>query len=95
MQGRWLILIQCRLTRAKKGIHTLKIDLSKILVDFRNRWNKEYLSQLGEHFKYKNEKGLDICNKGNIVFVYEPNKKTGDLKTGIIENFKSLHERKK
>ena len=79
----------------KKSIHTLKIDLSKILVDFRNRWNKEYLLQLGEHFKYKNEKGLDICNKGGIVFVYEPNKKTADFKTGIIENFKSFQERKK
>ena len=33
------------------------ICLSKILVDFRNRWNKEYLLQLGEHFKYKNKKG--------------------------------------
>ena len=33
------------------------INLTKILVDFRNRWYKEYLLQLGEHFKYKNEKG--------------------------------------
>ena len=25
------------------------ICLSKILIDFRNRWNKEYLLQLGQH----------------------------------------------
>ena len=60
------------------------VCLSKILVDFRNLWNKEHLLQLVEHFKYKNEKGLDTsmdtCNKGNIVFVYEPNKKEQILK---------------
>ena len=32
------------------------ICLSKILVDFRNRWNEEYLLQMGEHFRYKHEK---------------------------------------
>ena len=64
------------------------IYLSKILVNFRNRWNKEYLLQLREHFKYKNEKGLDICDKGGIVLVYEPNKKRADFKTGIFESFK-------
>ena len=59
-------LMQYRLTRAKKSINTISINqseeeytyfedrficLSKIFVDFRNRWNKEYLFQLGEHFK--------------------------------------------
>ena len=52
------------------------IYLSKILVDFRNHWNKEYLSQLREHFKHKIEKGSDICNKGDIVLAYEPNKRS-------------------
>ena len=56
------------------------INLTKILVDFRNRWNKEYLLQLGEHFKYKNEKGWDTCNKGNIIFLCEPNRKEQILK---------------
>ena len=56
------------------------IHLSKVLVDFRNRWNKEYLLQLREHFKHKNEKGLDRCNKGDIVLVYELNKKRADFK---------------
>ena len=56
------------------------ICLSKILVDFRNRSNKEYLLQLGEHFKYKNEKGWDTCNEIDFVFVYEPNKKEQILK---------------
>ena len=51
------------------------IHLSKILVDFRNR-NKKYLLQLREHFKHKNEKGLDICKKGDIVLVYESSKKS-------------------
>ena len=71
------------------------IHLSKILVDFRNRWNKEYLLQLREHFKHKNEKGLDICNKGDIVLVYEPNKNKADFKTGIIESFKPSQDGKK
>ena len=62
------------------------VYLSKILVDFRNRWNKEYLLQLREYFKHKNEKGLDACNKDDIVFVHEPNKKRADFKTGITEN---------
>ena len=38
------------------------------------------------NFKHKNEKGLDACNKDDIVFVHEPNKKRADFKTGIIEN---------
>ena len=33
------------------------INLTNILVDFRNCWYEEYLLQLGEYFKYKNEKG--------------------------------------
>ena len=71
------------------------LHLSKILVDFRNRWNKEYLLQLREHFKHKNEKGLDICNKGDIVLVYKPNKKRADFETGIIESFKPSQDGKK
>ena len=71
------------------------IHLSKILVDFRNRWNKEYLLQLREHFKQKIEKGLDICNKGDIALLYEPNKKRADFKTGIIESFKPSQDGKK
>ena len=56
------------------------IHLSKILVNFRNRWNKKYLLQLREHFKHKNKKGLDICKKGDIVLVYESSKKKQILK---------------
>ena len=48
-----------------------------------------------ENFKHKNEKGLDICNKGYIVLVYEPNKKRADFKTGIIESFKPSLDGKK
>ena len=70
------------------------LHLSKILVDFRNRWNKEYLLQLREHFKHKNE-SLDICKKGDVVLVYEPNKKRADFKTGIIESFKPSQDGKK
>ena len=71
------------------------IHLSKILLNFRNRWNKEYLLQWPEHFKRKNKKGLDICTKGAIVLVYEPTKKRADFKTGIIESFKSSQDGKK
>ena len=46
------------------------IHLSKILVDFRNDRNKEYLLQLRERFKHKNGKGLDTCNKDDIVLMY-------------------------
>ena len=69
------------------------IHLSKILVDFTNRWNKEYLLQSREHFKHKNEV-LNICNKGDIVLVYEPNKKRADFKTGIIESFEPSQDGK-
>ena len=51
--------------------------------------------QLREHFKHKNEKGLDTCNKGEIVFVYEPNKERADLKTGMTENFKPSQDGEK
>ena len=43
----------------------------------------------------KNEKGLEICNKGDIVLVYEPNKKRADFKTGITESFKPSQDGKK
>ena len=51
--------------------------------------------QLGEHLQYKNEKCLDTCNKGNIVFVFESNKKRADFKTGIIGDFKPYQDGKK
>ena len=51
--------------------------------------------QLGEHFKYKNEKDRDTCNRGDIVFVYEPNKKRANFKTGIIASFKPFEDGKK
>ena len=52
------------------------------------------MSQLGEHFKDKNEKVLDKYNESGIVFVYEPSKKRADFKTGIIENFKPFQDGK-
>ena len=51
--------------------------------------------QLREHFKHKNEKGLDKCNKGDIILVYEPSKKRTYFKTGIIESFKRSQDGKK
>ena len=51
--------------------------------------------QLQEHFKHKNEKGLDTCNKGDIALVYEPNKKIADFKPGLIESFKPFQGGKK
>ena len=69
------------------------IHLSKILVDFRNCWNKEHLLQSREHFKHKNEV-LNICNKDDIVLVYEPNEKRADFKTGIIESFEPSQDGK-
>ena len=70
-------LIQYRLNQSKKERTHFEdrfIYLGKILVDFRNRSSNEYLLRLREHFKNKNEKGLDTCNKGDIVLVYESNK---------------------
>ena len=51
--------------------------------------------QLQEHFKYKNERGLGICNKGDIVLVCEPNKKIPDFKIAITESFKRSQDEKK
>ena len=53
------------------------------------------LQQLREHFQHKNEKGSDICNKGDIALVCEPNKKRADFKTDIIESFKPSQDGKK
>ena len=50
--------------------------------------------QLGEHFKYKNEKDLDTCKKDDIVFVYEPNTKRAYFKTGIIDKSKPFQDGK-
>ena len=69
------------------------IRFSKILVDFRNRWNKEYLLQLREHFKHKNEEGLNICNKGDIVWCMNQTKRA-DFKKGIIESFEPSQDGK-
>ena len=38
-----------------------------------------------ENILNKNEKDLDAYNKGDIVFMYEPNKKRADFKRNIIE----------
>ena len=48
-----------------------------------------------EHFKHENEKRLGTCNKGDIVFVYEPNKKRAGFEAGVIENFKPSQDGKK
>ena len=51
--------------------------------------------QLGEHFKYKNEKGWDTCNKGNIVLLCEKKQKRANFKADTIENFKPFREGQK
>ena len=48
--------------------------MQKILFNFKNLQNKENLLQLREHFKRKNDKVLDKCNKGDNDLVYERNK---------------------
>ena len=47
-----------------------------------------------ENTKFKIEKGSDTCNKGDVVFVYESNRKKADFKTGTIENFKLFQDRR-
>ena len=47
-----------------------------------------------ENTKFKIEKGSDTCNKGDVVFMYESNRKRADFKTGTIENFKLFQDRR-
>ena len=47
-----------------------------------------------ENTKFKIEKGSDTCNKGDVVFMYESNRKRADFKTGTTENFKLFQDRR-
>ena len=50
------LLHVCRLNTMSVNQGDRLACLSKNLVDFRSRYIKEYLLQLGEHFKYKTKK---------------------------------------
>ena len=76
MYGRRLDTISINQSQKEPPLEDFKKfqKMQKILFNFKNRQNKEYLLQLREHFKRKNDKVLDKCNKGDNDLVCERNK---------------------
>ena len=58
--------------------------LSRKLQHFWQRWRREYLVDLRESHKLKNNKQADIA-KGDVVLIQEDNQKRGQWKTGVVE----------
>lgn len=52
------------------------------------------LVTIGRTLNLKLRKVQIHCNKGDVVFVYESNRKRADFKTGTIENFKLFQDRR-
>lgn len=57
--------------------------LARLRIHFWNRWRKEYLTDLREHHRGKNE-GLNKVSEGEVVLVHEGNGK------GVIANGESF-----
>ena len=52
------------------------------------------LVTIGRTLNLKLRKVQIHCNKDDVVFVYESNRKRADFKTGTIENFKLFQDRR-
>ena len=59
--------------------------LSIKLAHFWNRWRKEYLASLREFHKNKSDRQDRIVQLGDVVVVYEEDRKRGEWKMGIVE----------
>ena len=59
--------------------------LSTRLSHFWNRWRKEYLANLREFHKCKSGKREREVEVGDVVVVYEEERKRGEWKMGVVE----------
>jgi hypothetical protein len=59
--------------------------LSKKKQHFWNRWRREYLADLRESHRKKDDGSRRVAEKGDVVIVYEDNVKRGSWKTGVVE----------
>lgn len=57
--------------------------LTRLRIHFCNRWRKEYLADLREHHRSK-EEGLSMLSEGEFVLVHEDNVKRSNWKMGKV-----------
>ena len=57
--------------------------LARLRIHFWNRWRKEYLTDLREHHRCK-EEGLSKVSEGEVVLVHEDNAKRSNWKMGKV-----------
>ena len=57
--------------------------LARLRIHFWNRWRKEYLADLREHHRSK-EEGLSMLSEGELVLVHEDNVKKSNWKMGKV-----------
>ena len=57
--------------------------LARLRIHFWNRWRKEYLADLREHHRSK-EEGLSKVSEGDVVLVHEDNVKRSNWKMGKV-----------
>ena len=60
--------------------------LSVRLAHFWNRWRREYLTDLSEFHRSKVSESAKSVRVGDVVTVYEENKKRGDWKMAVVES---------
>ena len=60
--------------------------LSTRLSHFWNRWRKEYLANLREFQKCRSGKKERLVEVGDVVVVYEEERKRGELRMGVVES---------
>lgn len=60
--------------------------LSVRLAHFWNRWRREYLTDLREFHRSKVSESARSVREGDVVTVYEENKKRGDWKMAVVES---------
>ena len=60
--------------------------LSTRLIHFWNRWRKEYLANLREFHRCKSGKQERTVEVGDVVLVYEEERKRGEWKMGVVES---------
>ena len=60
--------------------------LSTRLAHFWNRWRREYLANLREFHRCRTGSQVRIVQVGDVVTVYEEDKKRGEWKMGVVES---------
>ena len=64
----------------------IKTMPDEVLAHFWNRWRREYLTNLREFHRNKVSDDAKPAQVGDVVTVYEENKKCGEWKMAVIES---------